>query len=97
MMALGTLVISQKLRKIGIKKFFCFPRSFSLGVITPLNFIKVADLIPSNSSLVINNFYRMFRITRVRFQPEVLHINYLCWNTEAILELRDMKYIVNRR
>ena len=68
MMALGTLVISQKLWKIEIKKFFCFPRSFSLGVITPLNFIKFTGLIPSNPGLVVNNFNRMLRISKVGFQ-----------------------------
>ena len=54
---LGTLVSLEQIRTFGFKKLFSFPCGFSLGVIAPLNLIKIAGLISSDPCLVIDNFY----------------------------------------
>ena len=93
---LGTLVSFEKIRTFGFKKLFGFPCGFSLGVIAPLNLIKIAGLIPSNPSLEINNFYWLLRIDKIGLQLQFLDVNPLFWNTEALPELGDMENIMNR-
>jgi len=65
-------------------------------MITPLNLIKIADLIPSNPGLEINNFYWLLRIDKIGLQLQFLDVNPLFWNTEALPELGDMENIMNR-
>ena len=79
-----------------MNEFFRLPSSFSLGVITPLHLIEVASVISSDPSLVIDNFYWMLWIDKIGLQLQFLYVNHLFWNTEIFLELRDMKYIINR-
>ena len=62
---LGALVSLEQIRTFGFKKLFGFPCGFSLGVIAPLNLIKIAGLILSNPSLEINNFYWMLWIDKI--------------------------------
>ena len=67
-----------------------------LGVIAPLNLIKIAGLIASNPGLEINNFYGLLRIDKIGLQLQSLNVNYLFWNTETLPELGDMEYIMDR-
>ena len=91
----GILVSSQKLQIFGFEKLFSFPCGFSLGVVAPLYLIESASLSPSNPSLVIHNFHRMFWIHQIGLQLQFLYVNHLFWNTDTFPELRDMKYIMN--
>ena len=92
---LGTLVSLEQIWTFGFKKFFGFPCGFLIGVIAPLNLIKIAGLIPSNPSLEINIFYWLLRIDKIGLQLQFLNVNYLFWNTEALPELGDMENIMN--
>ena len=65
-------------------------------MITPLNLIKIAGLIPSNPGLEINNFYWLLQIDKIGLQLQFLDVNHLFWNTEALPELGDMENIMNR-
>ena len=94
---MGTLVVSQKFRILGFKKFFGLPGGFSLGVITPLHLIEVAGLISSDPSLVINDFHWMLWIYKIGLQLETFHINHFGGDTKAFLELGDMENIVDCR
>jgi hypothetical protein len=52
-------------------------------VITPLDLIKIAGLIPSNPGLVINNPYRMLWINKIGLQLQLFRINNLSWNSSS--------------
>ena len=79
-----------------MNKFFYLPSSFPLGVITPLYFIEITGLIPSNPSLVVNNFYWIIGMDKFGLHLLLLYVNHLFWNIEAFPELRDMENIMNR-
>ena len=65
---LGTLVSSEQIRTFRLNKLLRFPSSFSLRVMTPLNFIEIANLVPSNPSLVIDNFHQMLWVNKIGLQ-----------------------------
>ena len=91
-----TVVSLEQFRTFWLNKLLCFPGSFSFGVIAPLDFVEMADLIASDPSLVIHNFDRMLWINKIGLQLQFLYVNKLFWNTEAFPELRDMENIMNR-
>jgi len=64
-------------------------------VIAPLNLIKIAGLIPCDSSLEVNNFYCSLRVDKVGLQLQLLDVNYLFWNPETLPELGDMENIMD--
>ena len=61
----STLIGVEKLGIFRFEEIFCFPGSFSFGVITPLDIIEVVGLISSDPSLVINNSYWMLWIDKI--------------------------------
>ena len=62
----STLIGVEKLGIFRFEEIFCFPGSFSFGVITPLDFIEVVGLISSDLGLVIDNLYWMLWINKIR-------------------------------
>ena len=66
-------------------------------MVTPLNLIEIAGLIPSNPGLMINNPYQMLWINKIGLQLQIFRINNLSWNSEALPELGYMEDIVDRR
>ena len=81
--------------KVLIEVAFSFPCGFFFSVMLPLNFIHLNNPSSSTSFLVIQNSERMFNIGKVRFHKDVLLFNYLIRNSNTLLELRYMKYIMD--
>jgi hypothetical protein len=60
----------------------------------PLDFIHYNHFSSSDPFLLIKNFDRIFNIREVRFYQYFLLFNNFGWNSNTLLELRDMKDIM---
>ena len=65
-------------------------------MIAPFYLIEMAGLIPCDPGLVIHYFHWMLWIDKIGLQLQFLNVNYLFWNTEALPELGDMEYVIDR-
>jgi hypothetical protein len=64
-------------------------------MMTPLDFVHFNHFPSSDFFLSIKKFDRIFNIREVRFYQYFLLFNNLCWNLNTLLELRDMKDIMD--
>jgi hypothetical protein len=60
-----------------------------------LNSINFNHFSSSGPFLLIKNFDRIFNIREVRFYQYFLLFSNFCWNSNTLLELRDMKDIMD--
>jgi hypothetical protein len=61
----------------------------------PMDFIHFNHFSSSDPFLLIKNFDRIFNIREVQFYLYFLLFSNFCWNSNTLLELRDMKDIIN--
>jgi hypothetical protein len=59
--------------KIYANLFFSFPCSFIFSMMTPLYFAHLHNLISCNSSQSVKNLNRIFRISQISLNTELLH------------------------
>jgi hypothetical protein len=64
-------------------------------VVAPLDFIHFNHFSSSDPFLLIKNFDRIFNTRDVRFYQYFLLFNNFGRNSNTLLELRDMKYIMD--
>jgi hypothetical protein len=74
---------------------FSVPSGFLVGMMTPLDFVHFNHFPSSDPLLSIKNLDRIFNIREVRFYQYFLLFNNFGRNSNTLLELRDMKDIMD--
>src|SRR5664279_3018871 len=85
----------KEVREILAKIFFSFPRSFFSGVVGPLNFQELDSFVSSSPFCFLKNANRMFAISQVFLEVNILNIDSTDRILETTTELGDMEHIVN--
>jgi hypothetical protein len=89
--------IREKMGKIYLKLFFSFPSSFIFSMVTPLHFAHLYHIISCNVSQRVKNLDRILRVSQITLNTELFHWFLFLRDTETLLKLRHMKYIMHIR
>jgi hypothetical protein len=72
-----------------------FPCAFIFGVVAPLNFHKLHPTSLHLSLIVIKDGNRMFFVGKTHLKIKCFKVDGVGWDTETLLQLRDMEHNVN--
>jgi hypothetical protein len=85
----------KNLRVVGPHEFFMFPRGFILGVIIPLNLVKLGSIVSGDSVLLLEDIGGICLVCQVLLQCDGMFNNNIGWELHTSFELGDMKHVVN--